>query len=94
MDQKLELGKLSANKTKGKKNLLENTTENWEQLKYTLTEEPKYISVLRESCANGQYFQSKIDKITNILKKEEKLSLIDKDYFRYLLRRILYKVHN
>lgn len=73
MDQKLEVGKLSGNKTKGKKNLPENTTENWEQLKYTLIEEPKYISVLRETCANGQYFQSKIDKITNIFKERRKI---------------------
>lgn len=73
MDQKLELEKLSGNKKKGEKNLPENTTENWEQLKYTLVEEPKYISVLRETCANGQYFQSKMDKIINIFKERGKI---------------------
>lgn len=59
-------------KQKGKK-LPENTTENLEQLKYTLVEELKYISVLRETCANGQYFQSKIDKTTNIFKEKRKI---------------------
>lgn len=73
MDRKLEVGKLSGNKTKGEKKLPENTTENWEQFKYTLLEECKYLSVLRETCANGQYFQSKIDKITNIFKERGKI---------------------
>lgn len=66
MDQNQEVGEI---KQKGKNQLPENTTEKWKQLKYDLVKEPKYSLVLREICANGQYFQSKIDKITNIFKE-------------------------
>lgn len=68
MDQNQEVGEI---KQKGKKQLPENTTEKWEQLKYDLVEEPKHSLFLRQICANGQYFQSKTDKITNIFKEEK-----------------------
>lgn len=44
-----------------------------EQHKYTLAEEPKHITVSRETCANEQYFQSKIDKVTNFFKEGGKI---------------------
>lgn len=84
MDQELEAGKLSGNKTKSKKTKQQknhqtntpnkqkqqqkNSNENLEQHKYILAEEPKHITVSRETCANGQSIQSKICKVTNIFK--------------------------